>query len=263
MILFGNSAQKAEIKRLKGDNRYLTEENVRLEDKIADADIKVARIRTDNRLNVEELVNENKRILASERAQHGMALDEVEADLEKLEESFDARVEKEVSTQKKDLKNKEKEITKRSETQDRTYNEKMRKLENEHIARKIKNDKELESDKVSYRKYLRGECGSKVENLEKENKRLVAENAKFSADHTAAEKNIGRLESQNKSLTGIVEELSKNVGNLSGKIVDGLVKSMPTISAEFTTPETPDVNVNLPSTPAAGGNKQGGGEQKK
>lgn len=262
MILFGNKVQRLEINRLKEDLREANRDIITLEDKIADNDIKVAKIRTDNRLKVDGLLRDHKIQIQNKRTEHEVELNTIQSILEKLEEKFDARVDKEVVTIKKDYNNKTKELDKKSQANDKAQIALVKKLEAEYAAKIAKCDRDLESEKVSYRKYLRSEFNANVEKLEKDNTRLTTENAILSDSNKGLERTNGILEEQIESVTEFADTVAGSMSTLSTKIVEGLVKSMPTVSAEITTPE---VNVNLPAqaTPQGGNKQGGGGEQKK
>lgn len=272
IILFGDKAQKAEIKRLRESNVSLAKENASLEDAALDTATRITRIKTDNRETINEItlrneveVSELKRghqiTVQDLESGHEISINELENDVEKLEESFTSRVDKEVSSVKKDFRNKEKDLDRKGDANEKTHTERMKRLEADYAVKIAKCDKELEADKVSYRKYIKSEFNTKVETLEKENARLVKDNITLGVKSEGQTFTIGRLEGQVKTLTSIAEGLSTNVGALSETLAEGLLKGMPTVSANITTPE---VNVNLPATPAqGGGNKQSGGEQKK
>ncbi len=119
-------------------------------------------------------------------------------------------------------------------------------------------EKDLENDKVSYRKYLRSEMNSKIETLEKENKSLVIENISLTKEVKQDEREAGLLDGQNKVLAGIVSSLTKNLDTLSTKLGEGLVKALPEITADFKTPTFPEnhIHVEPAKISSGGGNKE-------
>lgn len=272
IILFGDKAQKAEIKRLRESNVSLARENASLEDAALDTATRITRIKTSNRDTINE-INLRNEMQVSElkmgyqtqiqdlESGHEISINELENDIEKFEESFTARVDKEVSSVKKDFQNKEKDLDRKGDANEKAHTERMKRLEADYAAKIAKCDRELEADKVSYRKYIKSEFNTRVETLEKDNKRLLSENISLSTSNANLKASNSVSENQIKSLTELNASLVENIGTLSSKIVDGLVKGMPTVSAEITTPE---VNVHVPAAATSAQAKQNvGGEQKK
>lgn len=275
--MFGKSAQKAEIKRLKDDIRILKKELVHLQDVDADHEISADSMRTNHRLVVDsisrvhavdrlELVNnyedqiasirnQNEQLTEMLRSQLQIKLTKAENALKELESSISVKVNREIASEKKELKIK-------GEKQDKEHADRMKKLESEYASKIAKSDKDLESDKVSYRKYIRSEYNKQVENLEKENKKLVTDNIELNTSVKANKYAIGILEGQIKSMNGVVDTLSEANGNLSESIASGLVKAMPNITASFETPVLPENHVHFEQAGAAKGGNQGGGKQK-
>ena len=233
IIMFGEKKQEEEIKNLKSDNIYLRKENARLEDNKATRDIETQALKTEHRLSINDLMTENKLTLEEVNSEHKIEVAGLESKVCELEESVDIKVEKEVSTQKKDLKKKE-------EVLEKTFTDKTKKLETEYTEKLSRLDRKLEEDKSSYRKYLKGEFNSRIDTLEKDNKRLIETNTKLVAENSSLNRTSGIFEGQVKSLT---ESLNK------------IVEALPTVSANITTPE---VVVQLPKQEVAkgGGNNQ-------
>lgn len=235
----------AKISKLKGEIVDLNTSLTQAREARDEAEIALSRQQTNHRVELED-----------ERNSRTIAVNRLENEKEALEKSIPLKVAKEVAAEKKELKA-------RGEKQDREHADRMRKLETEHAAKISKCDRDLEAEKVSYRKYLRSEFNSKVEALEKDNKRLFTENATLAGKNTGLETTVGILESQIESVTEFADSVAADLGTLSGKIAEGLVKSTPTITADFSTPETPEnhVHVEVPGTPAKGGNQGGGGNK--
>lgn len=230
------------ISELKTEVKNLNESLVQARQDRDTAEIALNRSRTDHRVE-----------LANQENERQVEVNRLENETEALEKSVPLRVAKEVAQEKKDLR-----ISK--EKQDREHADRMKKLEAEHAAKIAKCDRDLESDKVSYKKYLRTEFNTRIETLEKDNKRLITENVTGNANFCAAEKNIGRLKTQVKAGNEAVSELTKGITTLSSKIAEGLVKSVPTITAYFETPQTPENHVHV-EVPGAAKGGQGGGQK--
>jgi chromosome segregation ATPase len=231
------------ISELKEEVKTLNESLVQAREDRDTAEINLNRSRTDHRVEIADLENS-----------HQVEVNRLENDLEVSEKSVPIKVAKEVAQEKRDLKVK-------TEKQDREHADRMKKLEAEHAAKIAKCDRDLETDKASYRKYLRSEVNSKMETLEKDNKRLFEENVKLSSTVKELENVNGRLEAEVESLTESVGSLADNLGTLSTKIAEGLVKAVPTITADFETPVLPENHVHIEAPGAAKGGNQGGGNK--
>lgn len=162
-----------------------------------------------------------------------------------IQENFEITVEDAVI-------DKERAIAKKSDLQDKEHDARMNKLEKEyatlvknlekeHAAKIAKCDKDLESDKISYRKYLRTEYNTRVDSLEKANKEFVQKVAGLEGENSGLHTTVGILEGQLDSMTNCV-------GNV--------ISALPTVSAQIT---TPDISVSLPGAQQV----KTGGEQKK
>ena len=134
----------------------------------------------------------------------------------------------------------------------------MKKLEADHAAKIAKCERDLETDKISYRKYLKQEFNTKIESLEKANLKLSEEASVLRAENSALSGSNISLSVVNDSLTDSVAELSKGMVALSTKIGEGLVKALPTVTADFNTPELPEnhVHVEVPGAKSQGNNNQ-------
>lgn len=189
--------------------------------------------------------------LADQHNCHQVAMNRIQNELEVSEKSVPLRVAKEVAQEKKDLR-----IAK--EKQDREHADRMKKLEAEHAAKIAKCERDLETDKISYRKYLKQEFNTKIESLEKANLKLSEEASVLRAENSALSGSNISLNIINDSLTDSVSELSKGMVALSAKIGDGLVKALPTVTADFNTPELPEnhVHVEVPGAKSQGNNNQ-------
>lgn len=124
-----------------------------------------------------------------------------------------------------------------------THADRMRKLEATYVEKLSKLDTKLESDKASFRKYMRTENNKLIDTLETENKKLVKENAILTGEVTG--------------MKGTSNVLSGQLSSMASSF-DKLLVALPTVSASITTPE---VVVQLPKQEPVKGNN--GGEQKK
>ena len=233
------------ISDLKAEVKTLNEALTLARESRDEAEISLSRQKTDYQVDLED--ERNSRIIEVNR---------LENENEALEKSIPLKVAKEVAQEKKDLKL-------RGEKQDREHTDRMKNLETEHAAKIAKSDRDLETDKASYRKYLKTDFNTRIETFEKDNKRLVTENVTLNAENNEQENTIGRLESQVEAGNEAVLELTKGITSLSSKIAEGLVKSVPTITADFETPKTLENHVHVEVPGAAkggqgGGNKDGG-----
>lgn len=205
----------------------------------------------------------------------GVEIADLNRKIEGFENDFESKLEKAVKDEKKSLTNTEKALKKDYETKTKRleadFASKTKKLEadfaakakqqtKEHLEKLSKMDTKLENDKASYRKYVRQENNKNIESLEKrivgldaENKRISIENGKLIGENTSL-----------KSLSNFNAGKTESMGTLANKLTEGLVKAMPTVNADFTTPE---VVVQMPKseTPTQKGGNNGGGnnEQKK
>jgi len=191
MNIFGDEGLKEKIGVFK-------KENARLQDVVAGNQLAV------------DIIHNNHRI---EIAQ----LQEV---IRLSNDLFDLRLRKESSSELKNLENQEK-------NQDKTHTDRMKKLEAEHTAKIVKFDRDLEVDKISYRKYIKQEFNNRVEHLEKEVSRLSAKNNELMAVDSAREFYSGVME-------GSVESLSETIKQL--------IVALPVVSATITTPEVSVAN---------------------
>lgn len=212
-----------EIVDLKNSCNLKDEEILRLKDEIATNDNKILEIRTSHRIAMDDL-----------KTEHQVELNTKANEVFTLKETLDARVEKEVSPIKKELKIK-------GEKQDAEHATRMKKLESDYALKIAKCDRDLETDKASYRKYLRQEMNSKIEHLEKDNDRLSKENARLIGENMGLTRTSALFEGQ-------LEKL--------GDVVDSIVDALPSVEVNMSTPE---VTVNLPKAEQKGGNN----EQKK
>ena len=199
---------------LADENKRLKEEIITLKDGISLTDIDYKNQDVNHRTEIGRLL-----------ANHSLAIEEKENQIIKLTNNFKTNLEREVASEKKNLRI-------QSEKQDREHTDRMKKLEAEYAAKIAKCDRDLESDKASYRKYLREEKNTTFANLEKENKTLLEEVSGLRSVNTALEGINGVLEGQVKSTT---------------ELMKGLVSALPSINAEFTTPEIPSSNVTVGS----------------
>lgn len=101
---------------------------------------------------------------------------------------------------------------------------------------KAQMERELESDKASYRKMLKNEYQDKSANIEKENKSLRQDKADLSGENSG-------LRESNKVLVGQLTQVNK----FAEKLSEAIVKSMPEVTANITTPN--------PSVVVGSGNK--------
>jgi transketolase len=165
-------------------------------------------------------------------ADHETGTTRLQKKVEVLERDFNFELRKAISKDKESIR-------KQSIDQDRKYADKVKKLEAEYASKMSKLDTKLEQDKASYRKYLRQENNTKIDTLEKENKRLVVENA--------------ILKGQNEVLNGS-QKFFAGKQESGGEIISQLIKALPTVSAEITTPE-----INVVGTPTSAPKQNVGG----
>lgn len=198
---------EAELKRV---NERLTEAR---EDRDI-AVLEVARLITDHRSEVEIILMD-----------HDAIVKRLELEKKNLENSIKDKIAAGIDSEVRKLKAE-------GVAQEKRYTERMAKLEKEYAEKIARCDAKLESDKASYRKYLRQEHNTKLENLEKENRKLSGEIAELRGVNIA-------LGNMNGTLTGQVESTIS--------LMEGLVKALPTVTAEFTTPEIPSNSVTVGS----------------
>jgi uncharacterized phage infection (PIP) family protein YhgE len=228
--------------------RELEEEIVLLKDKVHELKLELVDAKDENRQDYVSSRQELDRLESGKKVE----INRLENKIFELEQKFKTDLEKAVAQERKSLKF-------LADKQDREHADRMKKLENEHAAKIAKCDRDLESDKISFRKYLKQEYNTRIETLEKLNTKLQEEVSTLRIENsilTGANESLGSI---NDSLTDSVNELSKGVTSLSNKIADGLVKSIPTITGDFSTPESPEshLHVEVP------GNKNGGNNEKK
>ena len=233
------------ISQLKADLKLANENLTQAREDRDKAELKLLRVRTDHTVDMDDLITGNQ-------ITNSRLINENEV----LEKSIPLKVAKEVAQEKKDLRI-------RSEKHDREHVDRMKKLEAEHAAKIAKADRDLETDKVSYRKYLKQEFNTRIETLEKANLKLSEEASTLRAENSSLVGSNESLEVVNESLTDSVSELSKGMVALSGKIADGLVKAVPTITADFETPVLPENHVHVEVPGAAKGGQGGGNQDKK
>lgn len=216
-------------------------------------DEKLNKVRLDkesNRLYYENRINEMRLSHGTElrttRANHvheltclhedyGNKINGLERNIEVLEENEKTAIEDGIVSEQNRL-------IKENQCRDKEHTVLLAKLEKEYAIKMAKMDKELEADKASYRKYLRTEMNSKIDTLEKENTRLVKENANLSADNRAINS---------------IHEFAKGQVDATSNFANKALEALPTVTAEITTPE-----INVVGAPA-NANRNNGGEQKK
>lgn len=256
LILFGSKALKEENDNLRVSNENLIERNLELERENAEVDNRIERVRISNIREMDELKNVHER-----------EINRLTDQIADFDASFERKVEAAVAEKKKELK-------KLTETQERDFKDRVKKLDKEYEDREKKlnkeftdrmnsNDRKLEQDKISYRKYLRQEHNTRLTELEKENKNLSKENMSLNSEVKAQENTIGILQGQVKVLSGNTETFAKSLDSLSSKLGDGLVKAMPNISADFSTPKNPETHVHIEQPTGKGGGNQGGNKEGK
>lgn len=248
-MLFGDESLKREIKDLKADFRLLEERNLELREDQEETENRITRltlnhaadlrrIRTEHEVTLANLKSSRVINEATTKSEHQIEIDRLENKIGELEASFVKRVSKEVAAQKKDLKA-------RGERQDEAHLVRSKRLEADYLEKISRVDRKLEEDKSSYRKYTKQEFNSRIETLEKENKGLVVDNAKLKGANEV-------METSRAFFSGKTESM--------GEALHAVVKALPTVSAEITTPETV---IRMPEAPVqkSGGNN-GGGQQK-
>lgn len=218
----------------------LVKENTELRERIVVLNERETQVDNDKR----EVRANHSNEISSLKTSHSIEIVGKNNEIQQLKDNFKTNLVKEVAQEKKNLKV----LTDRLEKE---YQDKAKRLNSEHAARIAKCDRDLENDKASYRKYFRSEHNSKVEKLETENNRLFKENVTLTAENKALNTSNGITQSQLNSVSDLNESLSETMGTLTSELVKGLAKSMPTITASFSTPE---VNVNLPKTEAVKAN---------
>ena len=212
------------VDSLKDDAIRLRQDNMGLRTVRVDCDIEMEALKQYHRLAIADLVATHNREIFDLTAAQEVVMTKLEKKVEVLERDFNFELRKAVSKDKESLR-------KQANEQDRKFADKVKKLEAEYAAKMAKLDTKLESDKASYRKYVRQENNTKLDTLEKENKRLVVENATLTGKNQA-------LEVSQKFFSGKQEA--------GGEIITQLIKALPTVSAEITTPE-----INVVGTPTS------------
>ena len=213
MFIFGEKSLKEKIESLQGDLNILERSYQYVKEEIAGVDIKNSRIRLNHLLEISRKDDE----------------------IHEIKSTLGSRVEKEVAQTKKDYKIK-------TDNLEREHSNKMKSLEKEYVEKLARVDRKLEEDKSSFRKYLKTEFNSKVENLEKENAKLVKDNGEL----------LGKVGGLNRAI-----DLFQGSINPAISLAEKVIAALPTVSATITTPE---VNVQVPG---AQGQKGGNNDQKK
>lgn len=230
--------------------RVLSAENAELKAKLAEAtqariDAKEheltleIRFKENNLSHREELSimrHEFKMERAELAREHEAETTRLQREIDINEENIETEIEDGIIDAKAKLAKKEAEL-------ERVYTDKMKKLVADYAEKMARCDKNLEADKISYRKYLRTEHNTEIDGLRKENATLTKENASLQGENTGLHITVGIIEGQLESMTGCV---------------DNVLNALPTISAEFKTPDINVVGMGMNSKP-----EQKGGEQKK
>lgn len=227
------------------------EQDIRdLKDRVHDLKLELVEAQDENRQDYIAGRQEIDRVVANKQVE----INGLENKIYKLEQQFKTDLEKAVAQEKKSLKI-------QADKQEKEHDVRMKRLESDYGAKIAKCDRDLESDKASYRKYLRTEHNNKLESLEKENTRLTSENVSLATEVSNLKAANAIMESSNENLVVLTDNLSETLSEITNKLADGMAKSMPTVNANFS---TPDNQIIVPgSTPVKTENKGGNPEQKK
>lgn len=171
-----------------------------------------------NRIRMMEQVTEHEERIAGIRHSHKNELAGVQRELDVRDQNYEVDVEDGIVTAQNKLEAK-------SKAQDKEHLTRMTRLEKDYAEKIAKCDRNLETDKVSYRKYIRTENNKTIDSLTAENKKLVEEVALLTGENNGLTATVGIVQGQLDSMQTCFESI---------------IGAMPSISAEF---RTPDVNV--------------------
>lgn len=221
-----------------------------LKNKVYELKLELVEVEDGNRQNYINSIDEQNRIEVIKQAE----INKLENEIFKLKEQFKSDLEKAITQEKKSLRI-------QADRDEKEHTARMKKLESEYAAKIAKCDRDLENDKASYRKYLRTEHNNKLESLEKENAKLTSENISLATEVSNLKASKAIMESQNDSLIDLTDGLLETVSEITNKLAEGMSKSMPTVNANFSTPDNQIVVPGVTSVKTD--NKNNGQDQKK
>lgn len=221
---WGRESKADRIKRLEDENVSLENRITNLRDEKIDREIANGRLDQNNKATIHDLETYYEREIRN-----------ISTELNVFKENYDIDLNNAVV----DAENK---AEKKEQDFEKAFNKRVIELEREHAVKIGKCDKDLELDKISYRKFFREDRNEKMATLESENKKLSLENATLKGENKS-------LEGWNNFCTGKQEQVLETVGLI--------IKALPVVSANITTPE---VVVQMPKQEQA---KQNGGIQQK
>lgn len=213
MGFFSKADDKEIIKDLKSEIKELERTLVCLQEENVDENIRVQKIKTYYKEELNGVEAEFKRQIS-----------ELNRTIKTYEHDFDVLL----NNATVDAENK---LADKFDKQDREYTSRLKKLESEYAEKIAKCDKKLEEDKISYRKYLRQENNTKIDKLEKANFYLIKDAADLRGSNNGLIVSNGALQGQLASMATIMEKI---------------ISSLPTVTAEIT---TPDITVAVPTQP--------------